>query len=76
MAKVLKLLIVIVVFLMALGVLFFVLENEQVVTLVFLGWVWPALPVSVLILAAATLGLLLGGCAGWLGGRKRIRKVS
>jgi len=47
-------------FVLAAGVLFFVLENQQVVGLVLFGWVAPAVPVAVLVLAALLIGLAVG----------------
>ncbi|MNJ13129.1 hypothetical protein D3C77_73330 [compost metagenome] len=43
-----------------LGVLVFVLENQQSVTLVFLGGALPQYPVSVFVLAALLVGLAIG----------------
>ncbi len=44
--------------------LFFVLENQQSVSLVFFGWVAPALPVAVLVLMAGCAGLVVGPLLG------------
>jgi uncharacterized integral membrane protein len=55
-----KLLLVLLVLVVVAAVLLFVLENQQGVALVFLGWVGPQLPVSVLVLAALLLGLAVG----------------
>ncbi len=49
-------------FLLALGVivLFFMLENQQSVSLVLFGWAAPVVPVSALLLAALVIGLAVG----------------
>ncbi|ALH99881.1 proline/glycine betaine transporter ProP [Pseudomonas sp. FW306-02-F02-AA] len=57
------------VLLLVLAVLAFVLENQQSVSLLFLGWAGPQLPVSVVAVIALLLGMLLGPCLGWLVGR-------
>ncbi|WP_242168996.1 MULTISPECIES: LapA family protein [unclassified Pseudomonas] len=44
----------------ALVVLAFVLENQQGVSLSFLGWTTLQLPVSVYVVAALIVGLLIG----------------
>jgi uncharacterized integral membrane protein len=57
-------------------VLAFVLENQEPVSLSFLGWAGPQLPVSVISVVALLLGMLLGPLLGWLVGRiKRKRLV-
>lgn len=75
MSKMLKALVAIITLLIGICVLFFVLENDQAVALNFIGWVWPTLPVSILILMALLGGLLSGGCVGWVVGRTRSRKA-
>lgn len=50
-------------------VLAFVLENQQPVSLLLLGWTGPELPVSVIIVAALLIGMLVGPLLGWLLGR-------
>lgn len=47
-------------------ILAFVLENQQNVSLLFMGWSMPELPVSLLVIAALLVGMLIGPCAGWL----------
>ncbi|MCX2898884.1 lipopolysaccharide assembly protein LapA domain-containing protein [Pseudomonas mandelii] len=46
--------------LLVLTILAFVLENQQSVSLLFLGWSGPQLPVSLAILAALLLGMVIG----------------
>lgn len=64
------------VLLLAAVVLFFVLENQQTVSLVLFGWTAPAVPVAVLVIAALVLGLAVGpllGVYGLMRGKRKIR---
>lgn len=64
------------VLLLAAVVLFFVLENQQAVSLVMFGWAAPAVPVAVLLIAALVLGLAVGpllGTYGLMRGKRKIR---
>ncbi|MEW9679327.1 LapA family protein [Pseudomonas sp. TE50-2] len=64
------------VLLLAAVVLFFVLENQQAVSLVLFGWIAPALPIGVLVLAALIVGLAIGpllGAYGLVRGNRKIR---
>ncbi|MBC8996167.1 DUF1049 domain-containing protein [Pseudomonas sp. N40(2020)] len=55
--------------LMVLIVLAFVLENQQSVSLLFLGFSGPSLPVSVVAVLALLIGMLIGPVLGWFLGR-------
>ena len=55
--------------LMVLVVLAFVLENQQSVSLLFLGFTGPQLPVSVVAVLALLIGMLIGPVLGWFLGR-------
>ena len=55
--------------LMVLVVLAFVLENQQSVSLLFLGFSGPQLPVSVVAVLALLIGMLIGPVLGWFLGR-------
>jgi uncharacterized integral membrane protein len=55
--------------LMVLVVLAFVLENQQSVSLLFLGISGPQLPVSVVAVLALLIGMLIGPVLGWFLGR-------
>lgn len=55
--------------LMVLIVLTFVLENQQSVSLLFLGFSGPQLPVSVVAVLALLIGMLIGPVLGWFLGR-------
>jgi len=55
--------------LLVLAVLAFVLENQQSVSLLFLGWAGPRLPVSVVMVLALLVGMMIGPILGWFLGR-------
>jgi uncharacterized integral membrane protein len=55
--------------LMVLIVLAFVLENQQSVSLLFLGFSGPQLPVSLVAVLALLIGMLIGPVLGWFLGR-------
>lgn len=63
------------VLLLAAVVLFFVLENQQTVSLVLFGWAAPAMPVAVLVLAALVIGLAVGPLLGAYGVQRSKRKI-
>lgn len=54
------------VLLLILVILAFVLENQQSVSLRFLGWAGPELPVSLLTVVALLMGMVLGPVFSWL----------
>ena len=54
------------VLLIALLMLVFALENQQSVSLLFLGWAGPQLPVSLLIIIALLIGMLIGPALAWI----------
>ncbi|MEG0869404.1 MAG: lipopolysaccharide assembly protein LapA domain-containing protein [Hafnia sp.] len=64
---------------LAMLVLFFVLENQQAVALVMFGWSAPAMPLSLVVLAALLLGLVVGPlmavCMG-LRAKGRARRIA
>ena len=64
-----RVLLAVFVLLLILAILAFVLENQQSVSLLFLGWSGPQLPVSVLIVAALRIGMVIGPILGWFLGR-------
>lgn len=55
--------------LLILAILAFILENQQSVSLLFLGWAGPELPVSLVIILALLIGMVVGPILGWLLGR-------
>ncbi|WP_339452047.1 LapA family protein [Pseudomonas sp. EA_5y_Pfl2_R50] len=54
---------------LVLVVLAFVLENQQSVSLLFLGWAGPQLPVSLVVVTALLAGMIMGPMLGWFLGR-------
>ncbi|MFW0758487.1 LapA family protein [Pseudomonas sp. H11T01] len=60
-----RVLLLVAVLLLVLAILAFVLENQQSVSLLFLGWAGPQLPVSVVTVAALLIGMLIGPSIGW-----------
>lgn len=55
--------------LLVLAILAFVLENQQAVSLLFLGWTGPQLPVSVVTVLSLLVGMLIGPVLSWFMGR-------
>jgi uncharacterized integral membrane protein len=55
--------------LLVLVVLAFVLENQQSVSLLFLGLSGPQLPVSLIVVLALLVGMLMAPVLGWILGR-------
>ncbi|MFJ2282480.1 lipopolysaccharide assembly protein LapA domain-containing protein [Pseudomonas sp. NPDC087803] len=62
--------------LLVLLILAFVLENQQSISLMFLGMAGPQLPVSVVVVLALLVGMLIGPILGWFLGRtsRAVRK--
>lgn len=57
------------VLLLILVILAFVLENQQSVSLLFLGWAGPELPVSLVVVVALLIGMVIGPILAWFLGR-------
>ncbi|WP_080748260.1 lipopolysaccharide assembly protein LapA domain-containing protein [Pseudomonas chlororaphis] len=58
--------VVVVCLLSVLAILAFILENQEPVSLLFLGWAGPRLPVAVVAVLALMIGLVIGPVLGWL----------
>lgn len=56
-------------------VLFFVLENQQVISLTMFGRSLPGLPISVLVIATMVAGMVLGALPGVYGTYRLRRKL-
>lgn len=69
-----RILLAVFVLLLVLAVLVFVLENQQSVTLEFLGWDGPELPVSLVIVVVLLVGMVVGPIISWL--LRRVSRVS
>jgi uncharacterized integral membrane protein len=69
-----RILLVLAVLLVVLVVLAFVLENQQAVSLSFLGWSSAQFPVAVFVTLALIVGMLIGPVLGALFGRAGRRK--
>lgn len=69
MRNIKRVLLAVFVLLLVLAILAFVLENQQSVSLLFLGWAGPELPISVIMVLALLMGMLIGPVIGWLLGR-------
>lgn len=61
-----RVLITALVFVLGMAILVFILENQQSVSLLFLGWEGPHLPLSVIALAALLTGMLIGPLMAWV----------
>jgi len=60
--------------LLVLVILAFVLENQQSVSLFFLGWISPALPLSLVLVLTLLAGMTIGPALGWFVGRVGARR--
>lgn len=60
-----RVLLAVFVLLLILAILAFVLENQQTVALLFLGWSGPQLPVSVVMVIALLVGMVIGPVISW-----------
>ena len=69
MSNLKRILLSVLILLLVLAILVFVLENQQSVSLLFLGWAGPQLPVSVITVGALLIGMLSGPVFGWVLGR-------
>ncbi len=66
-----RLALVVLALLVASAIVLFVLENNQPVVLLFLGWSAPQLPVSVFVILALLAGMMAGPLLAWLVGARR-----
>ncbi|WP_159811538.1 lipopolysaccharide assembly protein LapA domain-containing protein [Pseudomonas sp. 18058] len=69
MRNVKRMLIGIFVLFLILTILAFVLENQQSISLTFLGWAGPQLPVSLVVIMALLIGMVAGPILGLFLGR-------
>jgi uncharacterized integral membrane protein len=66
-----RVLLVLVAVLAVSAILAFVLENQQTVSLSFIGWSSPSAPISVFVVLSFILGLVIGPILGLLRRRKK-----
>jgi putative membrane protein len=64
-----RVLLAVLVLLLVVATLAFVLENQQSVSLLFLGWEGPRLPVSLVMVLSLLIGMVIGPILGWFLGR-------
>ncbi|AZD56215.1 LapA family protein [Pseudomonas chlororaphis subsp. aurantiaca] len=64
-----RMLIGVFILLLVLVILAFVLENQQSISLMFLGWAGPQLPISLVMVIALLIGMVIGPILGWFVGR-------
>ncbi|ANI59141.1 putative membrane protein [Pseudomonas sp. PvR086] len=64
-----RVLLAVFVLLLVLAILAFVLENQQAMSLLFLGWASPQLPVSLIMVITLLIGMVIGPVLGWFLGR-------
>lgn len=69
-----RLFLVVLALLVASAIVLFVLENNQPVALLFLGWSAPQLPVSVFVILALLAGMIVGPALAWFLGMRRRSK--
>lgn len=53
----------------------FILENQQKVSLVFLGWSSPELFLALPVIIALLIGMIIGPVLGWASGARKRRKL-
>lgn len=71
-----RVMVVVITLLIVLATVVFVLENQQPVSLVFLGWSAPELSVAVPVIVALLIGMLIGPFLGWVMSlRKKSKKT-
>lgn len=57
------------------GIVVFTLENQQSMSLVFLGWRSPELPVSLYFIAALLIGMAIGPVMGFVAYRRKAARL-
>ena len=73
-----RLLFAVFILLLVLAFLVFVLENQQMVTLLFLGWSGSEIPISLVMVLTLLIGMVIGPIVSWIlrctrsGSRKRL----
>lgn len=77
MRNVKRVMLIVVILLVVLATIVFMLENQQPVALVFLGWSAPELSVAVPVIVALLVGMAISPILGWVMSlRKKNKKTS
>ena len=72
-----RVMLAVIILLIVLATVVFVLENQQSVSLVFLGWSAPELSVAVPVIVALLIGMMIGPFLGWVMSlRKKSKKTT
>jgi len=72
-----RVIVVVFILLIVLATVVFVLENQQSVSLVFLGWSAPELSVAIPVIVAFLMGMVIGPALGWVMSlRKKSKKTT
>ncbi|KAB0485259.1 Protein of unknown function [Pseudomonas reinekei] len=74
MRNIRRVILAIFVLLLVLAILVFVLENQQSVSLLFLGGAAPELPLSVVAMTALLVGMIIGPLILWFAGANSQRR--
>ncbi|MCD5996898.1 LapA family protein [Pseudomonas sp. CDFA 602] len=70
-----RIILIAVVLLVLLATTVFVLENQQLVTLIMFGWSAPPLPFAVPVVIAFLLGMLIGPVLAWIASLRKAAAV-
>lgn len=60
---------------LAFGTVIFILENQQLTSISFLGWGSPELPASIFMLGALLLGMVIGPVLGFAVYRRKAARL-
>ena len=71
MRSIKRVVVLLILLVVGLGCLTFVLENQQNVSLAFLGWATPDMPISIFLGLTLIVGMLIGPFLGLLAARGR-----
>ena len=75
MSRLTRVIAMLVVLVLLLCIVAFVLENQQSVSLQFLSWAAPQLPISVFVVLALLVGMVIGPLMAWVARARRKTRV-